>query len=153
VKQLESNGLAALMEQKRQSVEKTRAKLEAALSHLTGEGSFDARRKKLSVTAVAKAAGVDRVTLYRFHQPVLARIKAINTLPTCHQNKKTIKSPLTTKIQEYRAAAEEAQREVAALARINYRLDARISELEAAIGVRDERINQLQKQLNQAGYR
>lgn len=148
MKQNESIGLTALIEQKRQSVEKTRAKLEAALSHLTSESSSHIRRNKLSATSVAKTAGVDRVTLYRFHKPILAKIKEINTSSDHQPNQHNVKPIAPTTIQEYRAAAEEAQREVTALARINYRLDARISELEAAIGIRDERIKELQRQLN-----
>jgi hypothetical protein len=42
-----------------------------------------------------------------------------------------------------------SRKEVAALARINYRLDARISELEGQIRVRDERIADFQNQLNE----
>ena len=48
---------------------------------------------------------------------------------------------------------EEAQEDVAALARINYRLDGRISELEGLIRVRDEVIAGLQKQLNDRASR
>ena len=43
---------------------------------------------------------------------------------------------------------EEAQAEVAALARINYRLDARNKELEELLRIRDEVIAQLQQQVN-----
>lgn len=44
---------------------------------------------------------------------------------------------------------EDAQAEVAALARVNYRLDARILELERLIRIRDEHIAALQKQINE----
>jgi hypothetical protein len=57
----------------------------------------------------------------------------------------------TAKLKEYRQLVEEAQEEVAALARINYRLDGRILELEQLIRVRDEVIAGLQKQLNDRG--
>ncbi|WP_414041220.1 hypothetical protein ACJU26_03850 [Acidithiobacillus sp. M4-SHS-6] len=51
------------------------------------------------------------------------------------------------KLKEYRKLVEEAQEEVAALARINYRLDIRIQELETQLQVRDARIADYQKQL------
>lgn len=53
-----------------------------------------------------------------------------------------------TRLKEYRALVEEAQAEVAALARINYRLDARNKELEELLRIRDEVITQLQQQVN-----
>lgn len=59
----------------------------------------------------------------------------------------------SAKLKEYRQLVEEAQEEVAALARINYRLADRISELEGLIRVRDEVIAGLQKQLSERASR
>jgi chromosome segregation ATPase len=100
---------------------------------------------------VAAEAGVDRVTLYRFHEPVLTEIRKINDTAPKTQLKESRSELAQTniKMKEYRRLVEEAQEEVAALARINYRLDARISELEGLIRVRDERIADFQNQLNE----
>jgi chromosome segregation ATPase len=93
---------------------------------------------------------VDRVTLYRFHEPVLVEIRKINdTAPKALlKTSRSELAQLTTKQKEYRRLVEEAQEEVAALARINYRLDARIAELEEIIRVRDDVIENLQKELH-----
>ena len=100
---------------------------------------------------MAAEAGVDRVTLYRFHEPVLTEIRKINdTAPKAQlMESRSELAQTNAKIKEYRRLVEEAQEEVAALARINYRLDARISELEGLIRVRDERLDDFQKQMNE----
>lgn len=148
MKQKESSGLTALIDQKHKSAEKTRAKLDVALTNLIREGTSGTKKKKISVTEIAKVAGVDRATLYRFHQPVLTRMREFNTSSVYQENQLNRKLTVPVSVQDYRAATEEAQREVTALARINYRLDARVSELEAELASRDARISQLQKQLN-----
>jgi len=51
------------------------------------------------------------------------------------------------KLKDYRKLVEEAQEEVASLARINYRLDIRIHELETQLQARDARIADYQKQM------
>jgi len=99
---------------------------------------------------VAKEAGVDRATLYRFHQPVLDAIqKFADESKTAVKEARRSLIEAEAKLKEYRALVEEAQGEVAALARINYRLDARIHELEELIRVRDQVISDLQAQVNQ----
>lgn len=105
----------------------------------------------ITASSVAEEAGVDRATLYRFHEPVLTEIRKINdTAPKAKLKESHSELAQTsTKMKEYRRLVEEAQEEVAALARINYRLDARISELGGLIRVRDERIAEFQKQLNE----
>jgi uncharacterized coiled-coil protein SlyX len=142
----------ALAAQKRQSVKETRKKLEYALLRLTnGNPQVVKKGVKISAASVAKEAGVDRVTLYRFHEPVLVEIRKINdTAPKAQlKESRSELAQTSTKLKEYRQLVEEAQEEVAALARINYRLDGRISELEGLIRVRDEVIAGLQKQLNE----
>lgn len=142
----------ALAAQKRQSVKETRQKLELALRRLiNGNPKVVKKGTKVSAASVAKEAGVDRVTLYRFHEPVLTEIRKINDTAPKAQLKES-RSELTqtnVKMKEYRRLVEEAQEEVAALARINYRLDARISELEGLIRVRDGVITGLHKQINE----
>jgi uncharacterized coiled-coil protein SlyX len=142
----------ALVAQKRQSVKGTRQKLEYALSRLVkGNPRVVKKGTKISAASVAKEAGVDRVTLYRFHEPILVEIRKINdTAPkTQLKESRSELTQATAKLKEYRQLVEEAQEEVAALARINYRLDDRISELEGLIRLRDEVIAGLQKQLNE----
>jgi uncharacterized coiled-coil protein SlyX len=142
----------ALTAQKRQSVKETRQKLEYALSRLTnGNPRVVKKGTKISAASVAKEAGVDRVTLYRFHEPILVEIRKINdTAPKAQlKESRSELTQATAKLKEYRQLVEEAQEEVAALARINYRLDGRISELEGLIRVRDEVIAEFQKQLNE----
>jgi hypothetical protein len=142
----------ALTAQKRQSVKETRQKLELALRRLAnGNPTVVKKGTKISASSVAAEAGVDRVTLYRFHEPVLTEIRKINDTAPKTQLKESRSELAQTniKMKEYRRLVEEAQEEVAALARINYRLDARISELEDLIRVRDERIADFQNQLNE----
>lgn len=142
----------ALAAQKRGSVRETREKLELAVRRLAnGNPKVVKKGTKITASSVAEEAGVDRVTLYRFHEPVLTAIRKINDSAPKTQLKES-RSELAQsniKMKDYRRLVEEAQEEVAALARINYRLDAKISELEGLIRVRDEHIAELQKQLNE----
>lgn len=142
----------ALAAQKRQSVKDTREKLELAVRRLAnGNPRVVKKGTKITAASVAKEAGVDRVTLYRFHEPVLVEIRKISdTAPKALlKESRSELAQSAAKQKEYRRLVEEAQEEVAALARINYRLDARISELEELIRVRDEVIAGLQRELNE----
>ena len=142
----------ALAAQKRQSVKDTREKLELAVRRLVnGNPRVVKKGTKITAASVAKEAGVDRVTLYRFHEPVLVDIRKINdTAPKALlKESRSELAQSAAKQKEYRRLVEAAQEEVAALARINYRLDARIAELEELIRVRDGVIAGLQKQLNE----
>ena len=142
----------ALAAQKRQSVKETRQKLELAVRRLVnGNPRVVKKGTKVTAASVAKEASVDRVTLYRFHEPVLVEIRKINdTAPKALlKESRSELAQSAAKQKEYRRLVEEAQEEVAALARINYRLDARIAELEELIRVRDGVIAGLQKQLNE----
>lgn len=142
----------ALAAQKRGSVKQTREKLELALRRLAnGNPQVVKKGTKISAASVSKEAGVDRVTLYRFHEPVLVEIRKINDTAPKVLLKKSRSEVVqaATKMKEYRQLVEEAQEEVSALARINYRLDARISELEALIRVRDSVIKGLKEQINE----
>lgn len=142
----------ALAAQKRRSVRETRTKLELAIKRLTNGNSNSVKKgAKITATSVAKEAGVDRVTLYRFHEPVLVEIRKINdtTPKILLKESRSELAQSAAKQREYRKLAEDAQEEVAALARINYRLDAHIAELEEMIRVRDGVIAELQKELHE----
>lgn len=145
-------GIEALAAHGRQSVKDTRVKLELALRRLAhGNPKIVQKGTKISAASVAKEAGVDRVTLYRFHEPVLVEIRKINNSAPKAQLKES-RSELAQaekSLKEYRKLVQDAQEEVAALARINYRLDARNKELEELLRIRDKAIKQLQKQANE----
>lgn len=144
----------ALDAQKRRSVRRTRKQLELALIRLLdGTPRVVKHGTKVSATSVAKEAGIDRVTLYRYHEPILVEIRRINNSAPKAKLKES-QSELAQadkRLKEYRKLVEEAQQEVMALARENNRLDGRIAELEELIRVRDNIIEGLQRQLNARG--
>ena len=143
--------LEALAAHGRESVKETRQELELAVRRLVnGNPRQVPKGTKLTAASVCKEAGVDRATLYRFHEPVLTEIRRINdTTPRAQLKESRSELAATeTKLKEYRALVEEAQAEVAALARVKYRLDARNKEVEDLLRIRDEVISQLQQQVN-----
>jgi len=146
--------LEALAAHGRKSVKETRQELELAVRRLAnGNPQKVPKGTKLSAASVCKEAGVDRATLYRFHEPVLTEIRRINNSAPKAKLKESRSALAETesKLKEYRALVEEAQAEVAALARVNYRLDARNKELEELLRIRDGVIKQLQEQANAPG--
>ena len=134
----------ALAVQKSRSVKKTRSELEMALSRMIkGNPRVVKQGSKVNAASVAREAGIDRATLYRYHEPIndstsKARLK----------ESRSELSQADAKLKEYRKLVEEAQEEVVALARENYMLDGRIVELEELLRVRDTIIEGLQRQLN-----
>lgn len=141
-------GLAA---HTRQSLRETRRKLDLALGRLVkGNPRVVKKGVRLSASSVAQEAGVDRATIYRYHEPILTEIRRINDSGTKAklEASRVHSNEATARLKEYRNLAEQAQEEVAALARINYRLQARIDDLEDCLRVRDQRIAEMQKQLN-----
>ena len=145
--------IEALAKHGQKSLTETRHKLELALSRLVHGNPCKVKKgTKVSASSVAEEAGVDRATLYRFHEPILVQIRKINdTAPKARlKANRSELAEVDAKLKEYRKLVEEAQQEVAALARINYRLDLRISELEGQIQARDVRIADMQKQINHA---
>ncbi|WP_139143346.1 TetR family transcriptional regulator [Janthinobacterium sp. HH104] len=141
--------IEALASQKQQSIKDTREKLEAALHRLlTGISRNHNPGTKISAASVASEAGVDRATLYRFHEPVLAQIRNLKTATTDGRSNEKVKiDQESTRQTSYLKMVEDAQRQVASLARINYRLDAKIEELSEALRVRDQIIADLRKQI------
>jgi len=142
----------ALAAQKRKSSGETREKLELAVRRLVDDNPNVVKKgTKLSVASVAKEAGVDRATLYRFHEPVLVEIRKINDTSSkvLLKERRSDLAKATDKLKEYRRMVEEAQKETELLARINYRLNAQVKELKDTIRVRDEVISGLQKQLKE----
>lgn len=150
MRKLSAAAQAALATQKNLSVTETRKRLQDALLRLLdGMPKVVQAGAPVSASSVAKEAGVDRATLYRFHQPVLEEIRqAVAAAKGTQKRSPRSPSESEAKLSEYRELVEEAQSEVAALARINYRLDARIHELEELIRIRDQVIADLQLRLN-----
>jgi hypothetical protein len=146
---LSENTIKALAEQKILSIEKTRKKLELALQRIiAGTPKTVLPGSKVNPVNVAKEAGIDRATLYRYHEPVLAKIR-INS------KKNADKTPFEpssagkeiSREKEYYRLAEEAQKQVAALARINYRMDLEIKELREKLDSKEQFIAELKKRL------
>lgn len=150
---LSDQTIEALASKKQQSVKDTREKLEAALHRMRiGEPRIQSPGTKISAASVAIEAGVDRATLYRFHEPVLAQIRNLKATTPDGLSKEKVKADQAASRQTtYLRMAEDAQRQVASLARINYRLDAKIEELTGALRARDQIIADLREQISQRG--
>ncbi|MBW4049178.1 MAG: hypothetical protein HIU89_15000 [Proteobacteria bacterium] len=151
MKGVEDPSLQALAAHSRRSLHDTRHKLELAVRRLVhGNPRVVKKGAKLSASTVAAEAGVDRATLYRFHEPILTEIRRINdSAPKAmFKERRAQLAGTQAKLRDYRKLIEEAQGEVGMLARINYRLKARIDELEMLLKVRDERVTALQLQIN-----
>lgn len=144
----------ALMAHKKASQLQTRKALELALSRLrNGNPKKVKRGTPITASSVAEEAGVDRSTLYRFHEPILSELRKLND--TSQKKKMEIKqtelSAASYKLREYRSMLEEKQSEIGSWARQNYALSHRVQELEAQIQHRDKVIADLQARLNEAG--
>jgi chromosome segregation ATPase len=151
VSEVADPGSQALAAYARRSMRDTRHKLDLAVRRLVhGNPRVVPKGTTLSAASVAKEAGVDRATLYRFHEPILAEIRRVNEAAPRDKLRasRAQNREADTRLKEYRKLLEQAQSEVAALARINYRLQTRVEELETSLRVRDERLATLQRQLN-----
>lgn len=146
-----ATGNPALAAHARRSMRETRHKLDLAVRRLAhGNPRVVPKGTRLSAASVAKEAGVDRATLYRFHEPVLAEIRRVNeTTPKQKLRASRVQTrEADARLKEYRALLEQAQSDVATLARVNYRLQVHVEELETSLRVRDDRIAVLQRQIN-----
>lgn len=143
----------ALRAHKVASQRQTRQDLERALARLRN-GNPRRVKKGTPITAasVAEEAGIDRSTLYRYHEPILTEIRKVNetTQKKRLQAKQGELAESQTRTREYRKALEEVQAEMNAWARQNYMLAHKVQELEALILERDTSIAELQSQLREA---
>ncbi len=142
---------AALVAKQQGSINSSRQRLELALRRIVnGNPRVVPKGSRPSASAVAKEAGLDRVTLYRFHAPILDEIRKLNDATPRAQLRKRQSdlAQAASKLAEYRKLVEDAQGEVTALARENYRLQARVTEVESMLSVRDKTIAGLQRQVN-----
>lgn len=144
----------ALKNHKEDSLQKTRRNLELALARLrNGNPKKVKRGTPVNASSVAEEAGVDRSTLYRYHQPILREIQRINeTTPKQRLKAKHGElSEAVAKQREYREMLEAAQTELAHWAQQNYILSHRIQELEATAQRQEEVIKNLRTQIKKAG--
>ncbi|WP_395407895.1 TetR family transcriptional regulator [Pseudoduganella sp. UC29_106] len=126
----------------------TRTKLWGALERLrSGNVTVVPVGTKISAKSLAKEAGVDRATLYRSHSVVLDEIRQTtsqieNKEPTARKRRNT-----ANRLAEYRMLAEEAQHQVALLARHQYDLSVQVEELMKALELKDAIIQELNERL------
>ena len=127
---------------------KTREELELALARLrNGNPRKVPKGVRITAVSVAQEAGVDRTTLYRFHEPVLTQIRKIADKEPRQrlQAKRTELGVALARAKEYRELLEKAQEEIKEWARQNYALSHRVQELEEQVRIRDETIAQLRQ--------
>lgn len=144
----------ALRAHKEASQRQTRQELELALARLrNGNPRRVKRGTAISATTVATEAGIDRSTLYRFHEPILTAIRKFNETTPKQQleAKQGELGEARAKAREYREALQAAREEMTAWARQNYALTHRVQELEAILRQRDKLIADLQARLAEAG--
>jgi hypothetical protein len=150
---VKEESLAALEAHAQRSQEATREALELAFARVRlGNTKMVPKGTRVSATSVAKEAGVDRVTLYRFHQPVLLEIrKFLGKTPNQKlQASREALSKADDGMRELRRLAEDAQEAEGKLARINHRLAAQVAALEEQLAIRDKKIEDLQRRLAKA---
>ena len=124
--------------------------MELALARLrNGNPQKIKKGARITPAAVAQEAGVDRSTLYRFHEPVLTQIRLLTEKAPRQQleAKRSELAEALAKAKEYREMLEGAQEEMKAWARQNYTLSHRVQELEELLLMRDQVIAELQKQV------
>ena len=150
---LSEKSIEALAAASAKSHKATREALQLAFARLRhGNPRVVPKGTRITAAAVSQEAGVDRATLYRYHEPVLSDIRR-HTESTSQEKLKesrSLNAKSEEKLREYRQLAQEAQEREEKLARINHRLNARVNELEKLLAVREGVISGLQRQLNQA---
>lgn len=143
-----TDNTAALRAHKADSQKETRLELELAVRRLVnGNPQRVKKGTPLSPLAVAEEAGVNRTTLYRYHEPVLTEIRRI--LESSSQQKLRAKSTELTaakaKAREYREMLEAEQANLLTMARENFNLKARLKELESSVERQTARIVELEE--------
>lgn len=143
----------ALRAHKAASQQKTRHVLELALARLrNGKPKLVKPGTPITAASVSDEAGVNRSTLYRFHEPILVEIRKL-TDATPKKKLQDTQGELAksqAKAREYRKIAESAQEEITDWARQNYVLTHRVQELEHMIHVRDTIIEDFKTRLKNA---
>ena len=142
---------AAFRAHKLRMMEKTHGELQSAILRIVnGRPRRVPKGSKLTANNVAKEAGVDRSTIYKFHSSILSEIQTRNnaTPKAVLKEKRTELARARHRVKEYRQMTEEAQADKEKLLQVNYRLNQRIKDLEKLLVQRDTVIKELQKDLN-----
>lgn len=144
-----SRSIEGLEAHREASQRATRQELELALARLHSGNPMRVRRgTRLTPASVAAEANVDRSTLYRYHEPILAEIrKLIDAVPKAQLIAKRAELvQAESKARSYRQMIAELQAEMTAWARQNYDLTHRVQDLEVALQQRDQLIAELRAQ-------
>lgn len=143
----------ALRTHKTASLRQTRRDLELALARLRNGNPKRVKTGTLiSASSVAEEAGIDRSTLYRFHEPILVEIRKLTDVTPKKKllAKQGELADAQAKAREYREMAESAHAEITNWARQNYALSHQVQKLEQEVQERDSIINDLQARLKRA---
>ena len=141
----------AFRAQRLEMLQKTHRGLQQAILRIVnGRPKRVVKGSKLTINNVAKEAGIDRSTIYKYHSAILNEIHSRKnaTSTAMLKEKKSDLARASDQVRQYRKMTEEAQAEIESFAQVNYRLNHRIKELEALLTQRDKVINDLQKKLN-----
>jgi len=141
----------ALKAHKAESQADTRLELEKALARLrNGQPKRVPPNAKINASTLAKEAGVERSTIYRYHSTILNEVQRIthSAATTRLKEKHSAYAQAEAKTKEYRQILEKCQADKEILKQENYRLQHRIDELEAFLKQRDEIIGELQRKIN-----
>lgn len=139
----EQGNAAALRTHKAESAKATRQELELAIRRIiNGNPKRVKKGTALSPASVAHEAGVDRTTLYRYHEPVLTEIRRITdaTPQKKLREKHTELADAIARTKEYRELLEAEQANLIKIARENYALLERVRELGATMARQAARI-------------
>ena len=142
---------AAFRAHKIRMMEKTHGELQSAILRIVnGRPRRVPKGSRLTVNNVAKEAGVDRSTIYKYHAAVLSDIHTRNnaTPKAVLKEKRGELSRAQDRVKDYRRLTAEAQADKEKLLQVNYRLNRQIKYLEALLKQRDKVIKELQKDLN-----
>jgi len=135
------------------SHQKTRDELNLALARLRNNNPKTVKRgTKITVASVAKEAGVDPSTIYRFHESVRVEIRKARNAATKKQQPADQDElrKAEQRAKEYRLAAEELQSQLHTLAQQNYMLSQQLQEQKDFVTLRDKTIANLQERLKLA---
>ena len=137
--------------QKRQSQTETRTALEAALVRLrNGRPKVVEPHAKISISLVAREAGVHRTTVYNYHPGIVNEIQKLadQTAKDQLKQKRNQLKLANAELRQLKATIEQLQRDKTNLARINHALTQRNQELQRQLSIKDEKITQLLRRLN-----
>jgi len=128
------------------SLRQTRRDLEQALARLRNGNPQRAKPgTSINASSVAEEAGIERSTLYRYHEPILTEIRRLNNATPVKQlqAKRGELAKALSRAREYRQALENSRTEMTEWAQQNYALSHRVQELEESLRQRDLMISDL----------